>query len=315
MKILISDKLSPEGLAELKKSPELQLVEAPGQPRADILRLIADADALIVRSETQADKELIAAGKKLKAIGRAGVGVDNIDLQAAAERGIVVMNAPEGNTIATCELTFAHILNSFRPLANAAASMRAGQWDKKSFMGVELHGKTLGILGCGRIGAQVAKRALAFGMRVLAYDPYLTPERAKELGVGKVELEMLLITSHVITLHLPLTPDTEFILDDEAFNKTRKGVRIVNVARGQLIHEGALIRALEKGHVGYAGLDVYLQEPLPADHPLRKFPQVTLTPHLGASTVEAQAAVGVEIAQNISNFLLKGQKRSVCLPL
>lgn len=310
MKILISDRLSAEGLAVLKSHGEFTVVEAAGKPREEILKLVADAEALIVRSETQADSVLLAAGKKLRVVGRAGVGVDNVDLQAAKERGIVVMNTPEGNTIATAELTFAHLMNAFRPLTRAAASMKAGEWDKKNLMGEELYGKTLGIMGFGRIGTQVAKRALAFGMRVLAYDPFLKAERAKEMGVEISNVDNLLKTCDAVTLHLPLTTATRGLINAQNLAKMKKGARLINCARGELVDLEALQKALESGQLSHAGLDVFPAEPLPADHPLRTHPRAALTPHLGASTHEAQARVGVEIAESVSEYLLTGKARN-----
>lgn len=310
MKILVSDRLSPEGLAVLKSHPEFTVVEAAGKPRSEILALVADAQALIVRSETQADSVLLAAGKQLKVVGRAGVGVDNVDLAAAKAQNIVVMNTPEGNTIATAELTFAHLLNAFRPLARSYASMRAGEWDKKNLIGLELFEKTLGIMGFGRIGTQVAQRALAFGMKVLAYDPHINASRAQELGVTACDLETILKTADVITLHLPLTSETRGVINAANLAKMKKGARLVNCARGELVDIDALVAALDSGQIAHAGMDVYPVEPLPADNPLRMHPRTLLTPHLGASTHEAQARVGIEIAECVSEFLLTGRARN-----
>jgi D-3-phosphoglycerate dehydrogenase len=243
-------------------------------------------------------------------VGRAGVGVDNVDVEAATERGVIVMNTPSGNTIATAELTFTHILCGARPVPQAAASMREGKWDRKTFSGLELFRKTLGIVGLGRIGGEVAKRAQAFGMRVLAYDPYLAPSRAKAMQVEAVGLDQLLAESHFITVHMPLTDDTHYLIDATAFAKMKKGVRIFNCARGGIIEEAALIAAVKSGQVAAAGLDVYEDEPLAADSELRRLPTVTLTPHLGASTAEAQDAVGVEVAEQIADVLNGGVIRN-----
>jgi D-3-phosphoglycerate dehydrogenase len=306
MKILVADKISPKGVAWLRQQPEFTVVEAYGSAPAKVLELVTDVHAIIVRSETQITAEVLAAAPLLKVVGRAGVGVDNVDVDAATERGVIVMNTPSGNTTATAELTFTHILCGARPVPQAAASMRAGQWDRKSFSGLELFRKVLGIVGLGRIGSEVAKRAQAFGMRVVAYDPYLAPSRAKAMQIEAVTLDELLAQSNYITVHMPLTDDTKYMIDEAAFAKTKKGVRIFNCARGGIIKEAALLAALKSGQVAAAGLDVYEDEPLAADSELRKLPNVVLTPHLGASTAEAQDAVGVEIVEQIVDVLKGG---------
>ena len=310
MKVLVADKISSKGVAWLRKQPGLDVVEAYGSPHAKLLELVRDVHAIAVRSETKITAEVIAAAPLLKVVGRAGVGVDNVDVDAATERGVIVMNTPSGNTIATAELTFTHLLCGARPVPQAAASMRAGQWDRKSFSGSELFRKTLGIIGLGRIGSEVARRAQAFGMRVLAFDPYLAPSRAKAMQIEAVPLDELLAQSDFITVHMPLTEDTRHMIDEAALAKCRKGVRIFNCARGGIIKEEALVAALKSGHVAAAGLDVYENEPLPASSELRKLPNVTLTPHLGASTAEAQDAVGVEIAEQIADVLNGGVIRN-----
>jgi D-3-phosphoglycerate dehydrogenase len=306
MKILVADKISPKGVAWLRQQPGLTVLEAYGSPTAKLLELVKDVHAIAVRSETKITAEILAAAPLLKVVGRAGVGVDNVDVDAATERGVIVMNTPSGNTVATAELTFTHILCGARPVPQAAASMRAGQWDRKSFSGLELFRKTLGIVGLGRIGSEVAKRAQAFGMRVVAYDPYLAPSRAKAMQVEGASLDELLAQADYITVHMPLTDDTKYMIDEAAFAKTKKGVRIFNCARGGIIKEAALLAALKSGQVAAAGLDVYEDEPLAADSELRKLPNVILTPHLGASTAEAQDAVGVEIAEQIADVLNGG---------
>jgi len=306
MKVLVADKISPKGVAWLRTQPGLEVVEAYGSSPEKVLELVKDVVAIIVRSETQITAEVIAAAPLLKVVGRAGVGVDNVDVEAATERGVIVMNTPMGNTIATAELTFTHILCGARPVPQAAASMRGGKWDRKSFSGLELFKKTLGIVGLGRIGSEVAKRAQAFGMRVLAYDPYLAPSRAKAMQVEGVSLDELLAQSDYITVHMPLTDDTRYLIDEAALAKTKKGVRLFNCARGGIIKESALIAALKTGQVAAAGLDVYEEEPLAADSEFRKLPTVTLTPHLGASTAEAQDAVGIEIVEQIADVLNGG---------
>ncbi len=310
MKVLVADRISPKGVELLRNKPGVEVIEAYGSSPEKVLELVADVSAIVVRSETQITAEVIKAAPQLKAVGRAGVGVDNVDVDAATERGIVVMNTPGGNTVATAELTFTHMLCGARPVPQAAASMRDGKWDRKSFSGIELHKKTLGIVGLGRIGGEVARRAQAFGMQVLAFDPYLSPSRAKAMQVECLELDELLAQSDYITVHMPLTDQTRYMIDEAAFAKTKKGVRIFNCARGGIIKESALIAAIKSGQVAAAGLDVYEEEPLPADHELRKLPQVTLTPHLGASTKEAQESVGVEIAEAIAEALAGGVIRN-----
>ena len=229
-----------------------------------------DVHAIAVRSETKITAEIIAAAPLLKVVGRAGVGVDNVDVDAATERGVIVMNTPSGNTIATAELTFTHLLCGARPVPQAAASMREGKWDRKAFSGIELFRKTLGVVGLGRIGGEVARRAQAFGMRVVAFDPYLAPSRAKGMQIDSVSLDELLAQSDYITVHMPLTDDTRYMIDEAALAKCRRGVRIFNCARGGIIKESALIAALKSGQVAAAGLDVYEDEPLAAASELRK---------------------------------------------
>ncbi|MFM9079358.1 MAG: phosphoglycerate dehydrogenase [Opitutaceae bacterium] len=310
MKVLVADKISPKGVAVLRQQPGLEVVDAYGSSPEKVLELVKDVHAIAVRSETKITAEVFAAAPLLKVVGRAGVGVDNVDVEAATNHGVVVMNTPAGNTIATAELTFTHILCGARPVPQAAASMKAGQWDRKSFSGIELFRKTLGIVGLGRIGGEVAKRAQAFGMRVLAYDPYLAPSRAKAMQVEGVTLDDLLRQSDYITVHMPLTDDTKYMIDEAAFAKCRKGLRIFNCARGGIIKEAALIAALKSGQVAAAGLDVFEDEPLAKDSELRSLPNVVLTPHLGASTAEAQESVGIEIAEQIADVLKGGVIRN-----
>lgn len=310
MKVLVADKISPKGVELLRKQEGFDVVEAYGTSPEKILELVGDADAIVVRSETKITRELIAAAPRLKVVGRAGVGVDNVDVEAATERGVLVMNTPSGNTIATAELTFTHLLCGARPVAQAAASMAAGKWDRKTLGGVELFRKTLGIIGLGRIGGEVAKRAQAFGMRVLAFDPYLAPSRAKAMQVEVVTIDQLLEASDFITVHMPLTDDTKHLIDAEAFGRMKKGVRIFNCARGGIIDEAALVAAIKSGKVAAAGLDVFESEPLDADSELRKLSSVVTTPHLGASTAEAQESVGIEIAEQVIDVLAGGVIRN-----
>ena len=314
MKILVADKISATGVA-LFKEQGFEVIEAYGSSPEKVIQLAADVDAIVVRSATKITRDVFAAAKNLKCVGRAGVGVDNIDVEAATERGVIVMNTPGGNTIAACELAFTHLLCTARPIVQADASMQSGKWDKKSFEGIELNGKALGVIGLGRIGGNLAKRALAFNMRVLAYDPYLTDEKAHQLGVEKVELADLLAQADYISIHMPTTAETNHMLDAAAISKMKKGVRIVNCARGGLIDEPALAEALKSGKVAAAGLDVFEAEPLGADSPLRGLKNVVLTPHLGASTVEAQENVGIEIAEVIASVLKGGMiKNAVNAP-
>ena len=310
MKVLVADKISPKGVAYLRQQPGIEVIEAYGSAPAKLLELVKDVQAIAVRSETKITAEVMAAAPQLKVVGRAGVGVDNVDVEAATERGVIVMNTPSGNTIATAELTFTHILCGARPVPQAAASMRAGQWDRKSFSGSELFRKTLGIVGLGRIGSEVAKRAQAFGMRVLAYDPYLAPSRAKAMQVEGVALDDLLAQSDYITVHMPLTDATQYLIDEAALAKCKKGVRLFNCARGGIIKETALLAALKSGQVAAAGLDVFEDEPLAKESEFRALPNVVLTPHLGASTAEAQDAVGLEIAEQIADVLNGGVIRN-----
>jgi len=310
MKILVADKISPTGVEFLRSQNDCEVIEAYGSSPDEILALVGDIEAIAVRSETKVTEAVMAAAPKLKVIGRAGVGIDNIDIEAATERGIIVMNTPAGNTIATAELTFTHILSGTRPIAQADRSMKEGRWDRKILTGSELMGKTLGVCGMGRIGAEVSKRALVFGMTVLAYDPFLTQSRAKTLGVEMVSFENLCERADYITVHMPMTDDTRHMIDAKAISRMKDGVRLFNCARGGIIDEKALIEGLKSGKVAAAGLDVYESEPLDKDSELRKIDSLVLTPHLGASTVEAQENVGIEIAENIYEALTGGMVRN-----
>ena len=306
-KVLVSDPISQTGVDALAEGGLLDVTFQPGLPHDELLKIIPDYAALVVRSQTKVGADVIAAAKNLKAVGRAGVGVDNVDVDAATRRGIVVMNTPGGNTVSTAEHAFSLLVSVARKIPQADASVKSGQWDRKSFQGVELNGKTLAILGMGRIGTEVAKRALAFGMRVLAYDPYLSEARAKTLQVELVEnLEDALPHADFVTMHMPLTDETKHMLNAARLAKLKKGARIVNSARGGLIDEQALADALASGHVAGAAIDVFEQEPPAAENPLRHAPNVVFTPHLGASTAEAQESVGIEIAHAIRAALLDG---------
>jgi D-3-phosphoglycerate dehydrogenase len=303
-KVLIADELSPKAL-EIFRSRGVEADVRIGLKKPDLLSIIADYDGLAVRSATKADKEVIAAAKRLKVIGRAGIGVDNIDIPSATARGIVVMNTPFGNSITTAEHAIALLFAAARHIAAADVSTQAGKWEKNRFMGVELYAKNLGLIGCGNIGALVAERALALKMKVIAYDPFLSPERAVQLGVEKVELDNLLSRADVISLHTPLTDKTKNILSAEALAKTKRGVIIVNAARGGLVDEAALRAALDSGHVAAAGFDVFVTEPA-KESVLFGAPNFVATPHLGASTNEAQENVALQIAEQMSDYLLAG---------
>ncbi len=303
-RVLISDELSPAAI-DIFKARGLEVDFKPGLAKAHLLTMIGDYDGLAVRSATKADKDVIAAGTRLKVIGRAGIGVDNIDIPAATAKGVVVMNTPYGNSITTAEHAIALMFAAARQLAAADASTQAGKWEKNRFLGAELFAKTLGIIGCGNIGAIVADRALGLKMKVIAYDPYLTAERAIELGVEKVELDALLARADVISLHTPLTDKTRNILSAEALARTKRGVIIVNAARGGLLDEAALRAGLESGQISAAGIDVFTTEPA-KDNVLFGAPNLVATPHLGASTSEAQENVALQIAEQMSDYLLTG---------
>ena len=314
MKIIVCDPISPKGIALLQSRPEFNVVVLPKPPtEAELMPLLEDAVALVVRSETKVKKNVIAAAKKLRVVGRAGVGVDNVDIDAATQNGVVVMNTPGGNTVTTAELSFTMLLCLARKVPQAHATMVAGKWDRKELgkHGVELSGKTLGVLGMGRIGTEVAKRALAFGMKVVAYDPYLTEDRARAIGAEfAADLDAVYRVADFITVHMPVTKETKEMLNAAAFAKMKPGVKIVNCARGEIICEADLIAALESNKVAGAALDVFAVEPMAADHPYRKQPNLLLTPHLGASTEEAQEKCGIEVAEVIAGYLLTGEVRN-----
>ena len=303
-KVLIADELSAKAL-DIFRSRGIDADVRVGLNKAELLNIIGDYDGLAVRSATKADKDVIAAATRLKVIGRAGIGVDNIDVTSATAHGIVVMNTPFGNSITTAEHAIALLFAAARHIAVADVSTQAGKWEKNRFMGIELYAKTLGIIGCGNIGALVAERALALKMKVIAYDPFLSPERAVKIGVEKVELADLLARADVISLHTPLTDKTKNILAAEALAKTKRGVIIVNAARGGLVDEAALRAALESGHVAAAGFDVFVTEPA-KDSVLFGAPNFVATPHLGASTNEAQENVALQVAEQMSDYLLAG---------
>jgi len=310
-KVFIADSISQRGIDELTRDGALEVKVQTGLSETDLAAAIPDFAALIVRSQTKVTAKILNAAKKLRVVGRAGVGVDNVDVETATRRGVVVLNAPGANTISTAEHTFSLLLSLARNIARADATLKGGAWDRKNLEGVELYNKTLGIIGMGRIGSELSRRAIAFGMRVVAFDPYLSASRARSLQVELVEdLDELLPLADFISLHTPLTAETRHILNAERLPKTKRGVRIINCARGGLVDEQALADAISNGHVAGAALDVFEMEPLPADSPLRKISKLVLTPHLGASTAEAQESVGIEIAQSIRAALLEGTIRN-----
>ncbi|MEO8925804.1 MAG: phosphoglycerate dehydrogenase, partial [Caulobacteraceae bacterium] len=303
-RVLIADSLSPAAV-EIFAQRGSDADVKPGLSKDDLIATIGDYDGLAVRSATKATAEVIAAARRLKVIGRAGIGVDNIDIPAATAAGIVVMNTPFGNSITTAEHAIAMMFALARQLPAADASTQAGKWEKNRFMGVELYAKTLGLIGAGNIGSIVADRANGLKMKVIAYDPFLSPERAVEIGVEKVELDDLLARADIITLHTPLTDKTRDILSAGALARTRKGVLIVNCARGGLVDEGALRSGLESGHIGGAAFDVFTEEPARANV-LFGAPGFIATPHLGAATGEAQENVALQVAEQMSDYLLTG---------
>lgn len=303
-KVLIADKLSSDAVAVFR-ARGIEVDDRPGLSKEEIAEIIGDYDGLAVRSATKVTKELLERADNLKVVGRAGIGVDNIDIPAASAKGVVVMNTPFGNSITTAEHAIAMMMALSRQIPQANVSTHAGKWEKSGFMGVELYAKTLGIIGCGNIGSIVADRAQGLHMKVIAFDPYLTPERALDLGVEKVELDDLFKRADFISLHTPLTDATRGIVGADAFAKMKKGVRIINCARGGLIDEAALKDALESGHVAGAALDVFSVEPA-KENPLFGLPNLIATPHLGASTTEAQENVAIQVAEQISDYLLNG---------
>ena len=303
-KVLISDKLSPAAI-QIFRDRGLETDVKVGLTPDELRAVIGEYDGLAIRSNTKVTAELLAAAANLKVVGRAGIGLDNVDVAAATARGVVVMNTPFGNSITTAEHAIALMFALARNIPQADASTRAGKWEKSRFLGVELTGKTLGIIGCGNIGVVVADRALGLKMKVVAYDPFLSADRARELGIDKVDLDTLLARSDFITLHTPLTEATRNIVDAKAIAKMRTGVRIINCARGGLVVEADLKAAIEAGKVAGAALDVYAAEP-PADSLLVGMDQVVCTPHLGAATTEAQENVALQVAEQMTDYLLTG---------
>jgi D-3-phosphoglycerate dehydrogenase len=303
MKILITDAIEQQ-CVDILKADNLEVTLSPGLEPEQIKKIIPDYDGLIVRSGTTVTSDIIAAGAKLKVVGRAGAGVDNIDVEAATRKGIIVMNTPGGNTISTAEHTISMMLALARNIPQADQSLKRGEWNRKKFIGMELYEKTLGIVGLGKVGREVAKRCASFGMKIIAFDPVLSPDSITEKWIELVPLVELLKRSDVITVHTPLTNETRGLIGKGAFKMCKPGVRIVNCARGGIVDEGALLEALNTGVVGGAALDVFSTEP-PGDHPLLRQPNVIATPHLGASTGEAQEKVAAQIARQVSDALYR----------
>jgi D-3-phosphoglycerate dehydrogenase / 2-oxoglutarate reductase len=302
--ILVADAIALDALTPLSSDPRFNLTVKTGLKGDELRDAIAGADAVLVRSATKITRDSLSRADRLKVIGRAGVGVDTIDVDAATERRIPVLTAPAGNTVSAAELTMALLLALARRVPAADRSMRAGEWDRKSFNGVELYGKTLGLVGAGRIGGEVAVRARAFGMRVMVFDPFLNPDRATALGVETAALDEILERADVLSVHVPLTDETLGLIGEAQLAKLKPSAFVLNVARGGVVDEDALLKALQNKRLAGAALDVYSMEPLPADHPFRSLPNVVLTPHLGASTAEAQQNVAIEIAEAVRAALL-----------
>lgn len=314
-RVLVSDSLAPEGVETLRHYPELQVDVKVGLKPAELAQIIAPYHALVVRSATKVTREVIDAAANLKVVGRAGVGVDNVDLPAATRRGVVVMNSPLGNSVTTAEHTISMLMALARHIPAANASMKAGKWERNKFVGTEVCNKVLGVVGLGNIGRIVADRAAGLKMKVIGYDPILTQAAAAKLNLELVSLEELFSRADFITVHTPLTAETRGIIGEAALAKMKPGVRIINCARGGIVDELALAAAVKAGKVAGAAFDVFVQEPPPADHPLLALPQVVTTPHLGASTDEAQLQVALDIAEQIADFLLHGTVRqSVNIP-
>ena len=305
-KVLISDALSPAAVQIFKDHGiEVDFQPALGKDKEKLAEIIGNYDGLAIRSATKVTAKILEKAKNLKVIGRAGIGVDNVEIPAATAKGVIVMNTPFGNSITTAEHAISLMLALARQIPEADVSTRAGKWEKNKFMGVEIFGKTLGVIGCGNIGSIVADRGVGLKMKVIAFDPFLSPERAVQLGVEKVELDDLIKRADFITLHTPLTEKTKNIIDADALKRMKKGVRIINCARGGLVDEAALYEALKSGHVAGAAFDVFVEEPA-TSNPLFSLPNVVCTPHLGASTSEAQENVALQVAEQMSEYLLRG---------
>jgi D-3-phosphoglycerate dehydrogenase len=304
-RVLIADAISEQGIDTLRAAPGFVVTVKTGMSPEELGSIVGDFDGLLVRSATKVTQQVLSMPGRLRVIGRAGTGVDNIDLEAATRAGVVVMNTPGGNSVAAAELTLAHMLALARNVTQANAELLQGRWERKKYVGAELAGKTLGVVGLGRIGLEVARRALGFRMVVVGYDPYVSGEVASRSGIRAVTLDELIEQSDVVTLHLPLSEKTRHLVGADALGRMKPGAMLINCARGGLIDEAALLQALESGHLGGAALDVFESEP-PTDLRLVQHPRVVATPHLGASTREAQVRVGTEIAGKIRDYLEKG---------
>ena len=307
-RIFVADDVSEKGLQPLRDAGFV-VEKQTGLAAEALRRALVDCDGLVVRSETKVTAELMEAAGKLRVIGRAGVGVDNIDVPAATARGIVVMNAPDGNTITTAEHTLALLVALARNIPQANASVKAARWERKHFIGAELQGKTLGVVGLGRIGRAVAVRARAFGMQIVGHDPFIAPDQARDLEIESASLDEVFARADFLTVHTPLTTETRGVIGRDAFSKMKPGVRVINCARGGLVDEAALYEAIKSGVVAGAALDVFEQEPPPPDHPLLGLEEVIVTPHLGASTTEAQEGVAVTVAEQMRDYLVTGTLR------
>ncbi len=305
-KVLVSDPLAAEGLAVFAAESDFEVDNRPKIPADELKEIIKDYDALLIRSGTKVTEEIVQAADRLKVVGRAGVGVDNVDIPAASRKGIIVMNTPGGNTVSTAEHSIAMMMSLARNIPQANEAMSAGKWDRKKYSGTELKGKTLGVIGMGRIGTEVIKRANGLEMKVLAFDPFTSPERAHQIGAELTDLDKIYQEADFITVHTPLNDQTRNLLNAETFAKMKDGVRIINCARGGIVNLDDLAGAIDDGKVAGAALDVYETEPPPPDMALRKYPQVILTPHLGASTSEAQINVAVDVAKQVVELLKNG---------
>lgn len=310
IRVVIADKLGDAGIALLASSPEIHVVNLAGKPREELDTALATATALIVRSETKVTAEMIEKAPNLKVVARAGIGVDTIDVAAATKRGIAVMNAPGANTVSAAEHAVALLLSLLRHIPEAAETMKQGGWDRKRFEGSELRGKTLGVVGLGRIGGYVAQLAHAFGMTILAYDPFVAPQRAVELQARLLPIEQLLQEADIVTLHVALTDETRHLLNAQRLRLMKPAAFLVNTARGELVDEMALVAAVKEKRIAGAAIDVFSEEPLPKDSPLRGLERVLLTPHLAASTAEAQRRVAIEICTAVREALLRGDLSS-----
>lgn len=308
IKIFVADDVSDSGLEPLRAA-SFDVEKRTGLKGEDLVAALKGCEGLIVRSETKVTAELLEAATSLRVIGRAGVGVDNIDVSSATIRGVVVMNAPDGNTITTAEHTLALLISLARSVPQANSSLKSGRWERKKFVGVELQGKILGIVGLGRIGRVVASRARAMGMIIVAYDPFIAPEQARDLEIELASLEDVYSRADFLTVHTPLTAETRGLINGEVLSRMKKGARIINCARGGLVDEDALFEAIKSGHIAGAAIDVFTQEPPAADNPLLRLDEVIVTPHLGASTTEAQEGVAVTVAEQMKDFLLTGALR------